>query len=119
GLIRAACARGTVKGILAQKPLGMNLAEAQEAVGLCRQAGIRLAVNQNMRYDPSVRATKALLDAGALGQPVFATIDMRAIPHLQPWQEEVGWVTLRIMSVHHLDCMRHWFGEPARIYCST
>src|SRR6266404_708433 len=31
-LINTACARKTVKGILAQKPLGMNYAEAVEAV---------------------------------------------------------------------------------------
>src|SRR5437016_2794501 len=34
-LIKAACARKTVKGILAQKPLGMNYAEALEAVDVC------------------------------------------------------------------------------------
>jgi predicted dehydrogenase len=119
GLIKGACERGTVKGILAQKPLGMDLAEAREAVRLCKSAGIKLAVNQNMRYDPSVRAAKALLDEGQLGESIFASIDMRAIPHFQPWQKEVGWVTLRIMSVHHLDCLRYWFGDPQRIFCST
>ncbi len=118
-LIRAACARRTVKGILAQKPLGMNLAEATEAVRLCEAAGITLAVNQNMRYDPSVRAAKSLLTHGALGEPVLATIDMRAIPHWMPWQAELGWVTLRIMSIHHLDCFRYWFGDPERIFCSV
>src|SRR5712691_513631 len=50
-LIKAACERRTVKGILAQKPLGMNYAEAAEAVRSCEAAGITLAVNQNMRYD--------------------------------------------------------------------
>lgn len=118
-LIKAACARRTVKGILAQKPLGMDYAEAVEAVRLCQAAGIVLAVNQNMRYDPSVRAAKSLLVDGALGEPVLATIDMRAIPHWMPWQAELGWVTLRIMSIHHLDCFRHWFGEPERIFCSV
>ena len=118
-LIKAACARRTVKGILAQKPLGMDYAEAVEAVRLCEAAGIVLAVNQNMRYDPSVRAAKSLLVVGALGEPVLATIDMRAIPHWMPWQAELGWVTLRIMSIHHLDCFRHWFGEPERIFCSV
>src|SRR5690348_6223971 len=54
GLIEQACQRGTVKGGLAQKPLGMNYAEAVEAVRLCKDAGITLAVNQNMRYDHSV-----------------------------------------------------------------
>jgi predicted dehydrogenase len=118
-LIKAACERKTVKGILAQKPLGMNYAEALEAVELCEKAGITLAVNQNMRYDQSVRAAKTLLENGTIGEPVFATIDMRGVPHFMPWQEELGWVTLRIMSIHHIDCLRYWFGDPEGIYCST
>src|SRR3954463_14450920 len=56
GLIKQACAQGTAKAILAQKPLGMNYREASEAVRLCEKAGIVLGVNQNMRYDQSVRA---------------------------------------------------------------
>ena len=81
-IIKAACARGTAKGILAQKPLGANYAEAVEAVEACEAAGIILAVNQNMRYDQSVRAGKTLLENGTIGDPVLATIDMRGIPHL-------------------------------------
>ncbi len=118
-IIKAACNHGTVKGILAQKPLGMHYAEALEAVRVCREAGIQLAVNQNMRHDPSVRAGKALLSQGVIGDPIFATIDMRAIPHWMPWQAELGWVTLRIMSIHHLDCFRFWFGDPEAIFCSV
>ena len=118
-LIQAACARGRVKGILAQKPLGASYAQAVEAVKACEAAGIVLAVNQNMRYDPSVRAAATLLARGMLGEPVIASIDMRAIPHWMPWQASLGWVTLRIMSIHHLDCFRLWFGDPDRIYCSV
>lgn len=117
-LIKAACERRTAKGILAQKPLGMNLHEALEAVNLCEQAGILLSVNQNMRYDQSVRAAKTLLSEDFLGQPVLASIDMRGVPHWMPWQREMGWVTFRIMSIHHLDALRYWFGDPERIYCS-
>ena len=119
GLIKAACARKTARGILAQKPLGMNLAEAREAVAACEAAGIVLAVNQNMRYDHSVRAAKTLLENGTVGEPVFATIEMRGIPHWMEWHRDLGWLTLRIMSVHHLDAFRYWFGEPASIYCSA
>jgi predicted dehydrogenase len=118
-LIKAACARKIVKGILAQKPLGVSYAEAVEAVRACEDAGITLAVNQNMRYDPSVRAAKTLLENGTIGKPVLATIEMRGIPHWMPWQAELGWVTLRIMSIHHLDCFRFWFGDPDGIFCSV
>jgi len=118
-LIEAACERRTVKGILAQKPLGIDYKQAAQAVQACAAAGITLTVNQNMRYDQSVRAGKTLLENGILGEPVLATIEMRGIPHWMPWQAELGWLTLRIMSIHHLDAFRYWFGDPDRIYCST
>lgn len=108
-----------IRGILAQKPLGVDYDEAKQIVALCRRAGIALAVNQNMRYDQSVRACKNLLDRGLLGEPVLATIDMRAIPHWMPWQQRLGWVTLRIMSIHHLDTFRYWFGDPVRVFASV
>ena len=108
-----------IRGVLAQKPLGVSYSEAREIVRLCREAGITLAVNQNMRYDQSVRACRSLLDRGDLGQPVLATIDMRAIPHWMPWQQRQGWVTLRIMSIHHLDTFRYWFGDPLRVFASV
>jgi predicted dehydrogenase len=108
-----------VRGVLAQKPLGVNYAQACRIVELCQQAGITLVVNQNMRYDQSVRGCKALLDRGELGEAVLATIDMRAIPHWMPWQQRQGWVTLRIMSIHHLDTFRFWFGDPTRVYASV
>lgn len=107
------------RGILAQKPLAGSLAEAVRAVAACEAAGIVLAVNQNMRYDHSVRACRALLDGGHLGEPVLATIDMRAIPHWMPWQADQGWCTLRIMSIHHLDTFRYLFGDPDRVYASV
>src|SRR5947208_16888592 len=119
GLIKAACQRKTVKGILAQKPLGMNYRDAIEAVAACEKAGIVLAVNQNMRYDQSVRAARTLLENGTIGEPIFATVDMRGIPHWMDWHKELGWLTLRIMSIHHLDTFRYWFGDPEGIYCSV
>ncbi len=49
-IIRAAARHGAhIKGILAQKPLALSYAAARECVELCERAGIRLAVNQNMR----------------------------------------------------------------------
>ncbi len=107
-----------VRGILAQKPLGVDYTQALSIVELCESAGIVLAVNQNMRYDQSVRALRSLIDQQALGEPVLATIDMRAVPHWMPWQERQGWLTLRIMSIHHIDTFRYWFGDPVRIFAS-
>jgi predicted dehydrogenase len=120
GLIRAAVKhRDHLKGILAQKPLALSVAEARECVELCAAAGIVLAVNQNMRYDQSVRALKDLLQRGWLGEPVLATIDMRAIPHWMPWSQALPSLSTFVMSIHHLDTFRYWLGTPDRVLAST
>ena len=110
---------GHIKGILAQKPLGTNYQEAKEIVRLCEEAGITLGVNQNMRYDQSIRALKTVLERGYLGEPVLATIEMRAIPHWQTWVKDLGKVTLLNMSIHHLDSFRFLFGDPKSVYVSA
>jgi predicted dehydrogenase len=111
--------RGRLLGILAQKPLAMSVKEAKELVNLCADAGIVLAVNQNMRFDQSVRAMRKLLDSGELGTPVFASIDMRAVPHWMPWAEGLPSLSTFVMSIHHLDTFRYWFGTPDRVLAST
>ena len=108
-----------LKGILAQKPLAVTLEDAAEIVRLCEHSGMVLAVNQNMRYDQSIRALKNLLNQGGLGTPVLATIEMRAVPHWQAWLREYGRLTLLNMSIHHLDSFRYLFGEPESIYVSA
>ncbi|MCW5981346.1 MAG: Gfo/Idh/MocA family oxidoreductase [Bryobacteraceae bacterium] len=108
-----------VKGILAQKPLATSYKEALAVTKLCEEAGIALGVNQNMRYDQSIRALKTVLERGYLGEPALGTIEMRAIPHWMPWCRLYGRLTLLIMSIHHLDTFRYLFGEPESVYASA
>jgi predicted dehydrogenase len=120
GIIREAAAHaGHIKGILAQKPLATNLADAAEIVRLCGDAGITLAVNQNMRYDPSMRALKALLDGGYLGEPVVAEMVMNTDAHWQDYIRHYERVVLLNLSIHHLDVQRYLFGDPDRILVSA
>lgn len=119
-VIREATQRSRkVKGILAQKPLAVGYATAREIAELCERSGIVLGVNQNMRYDHSIRALKTLLSRGYLGEPVLATIEMRAVPHWQRWLQSYGRLTLLNMSVHHLDAFRFLFGSPDAVYVSV
>ncbi len=108
-----------LKGILAQKPLAVTYEEAAQIVQLCRRRALPLAVNQNMRYDQSIRALKTVLVRGYLGTPVLATIEMRAVPHWQAWLRDYHRLTLLNMSVHHLDTFRYLFGEPESIFASA
>jgi predicted dehydrogenase len=118
-ILEAARHADHIRGILAQKPLAMSVREARRCVDACAAAGVALAVNQNMRYDQSVRALKDLLQRGWLGEPVLGTIEMRAIPHWMPWSEHLHSLSTFVMSIHHLDTFRYWFGTPDRVLAST
>lgn len=115
GLIRAALKQPHIKAILAQKPLALSLDEAIKLRDEAKAAGKVLSVNQNMRYDQSMRVLKQIIDAGDLGDIVFAQIDMHAIPHWQSFLEGYDRLTLSNMSVHHLDVLRFLLGEPTEI----
>ena len=111
--------KGRLRGILAQKPLALSVADARDLVARCADAGVVLAVNQNMRFDQSIRAAKDVLTRGWLGEVVLATIDMRAIPHWMPWARGLPSLSTFVMSIHHLDTFRYWLGTPDRVLAST
>jgi predicted dehydrogenase len=118
-IVREAVKRPHVQGILAQKPVAFTLDEALQIVKLTNDAGVKLGVNHNMRYDQSMRALKTLLDRGDLGEAIVAEIVMNARPHWQEFIKPYGRIALLNMSIHHLDAFRFLFGDPDRIIASV
>jgi predicted dehydrogenase len=115
-LIRHALKQKHVRGILAQKPLAMDFSQAKAIVEEAAVTDKVLSVNQNMRFDQSMRVLKQLLEHDELGTPVLGTIEMRAIPHWQTFLAAYDRLTLLNMSIHHLDVLRFLFGDPVEIY---
>jgi predicted dehydrogenase len=114
-LIRHALRQPHIRGILAQKPLALNYQLARAVVEEASRSDKLLSVNQNMRFDQSMRVLKQLINRGDLGELVLGTIEMRAVPHWQTFLESYGRLTLLNMSIHHLDVLRFLFGDPIDI----
>lgn len=114
-IVREAVKRPNLRGILCQKPIEMSIERAREIVRLGEEYGKKIAVNSNMRCDQSMRALKYLLDTGELGEPVLATIEMRAIPHWQEFLKQYDKLEIFGMGIHHVDIFRFLFGDPAEI----
>ncbi|MCI8591917.1 MAG: Gfo/Idh/MocA family oxidoreductase [Lachnospiraceae bacterium] len=114
-IVRYACGKMHIKGILCQKPIAMSTADAEEIARLGEEAGIPIAVNSNMRYDQSMRALKKILEKGLIGRPVIASIDMRAIPDWQTFLKDYKKLEIYAMAVHHIDAFRYLFGDPEKI----
>ena len=80
---------------------------------VARASGKSVSINQNMRFDQSMRVLLQLPDRGAPGEPVIETIEMRAIPH---WQRFLQNYDLLNMSIHHLSVLPFMLGEPTPIH---
>ncbi|MDA0746251.1 MAG: Gfo/Idh/MocA family oxidoreductase [bacterium] len=62
-----------VKAIWAEKPLAFTLVEAGAMVGMCREAGVVLAVNCARRWNPFFMTMKRLIEEGEIGKVLQVT----------------------------------------------
>ncbi|HEX3436241.1 MAG TPA: Gfo/Idh/MocA family oxidoreductase [Pseudacidobacterium sp.] len=106
---------------LIQKPMGNTLEEAEEILALSRKKGLTAAVNFQLRYAPVMLAARQINDAGVLGD----LHDMEVVVSVyMPWDLWTFLATaprLEILyhSIHYIDLVRSWFGNPERVLAKT
>ena len=118
-----ACARAR-KHVLCEKPLGLNVAEAEEMVAACRQAGVLLGTALMMRFHSQHQAALKLIREGRLGQPVYARAQLSCWypPIPGAWRQDPalgGGGALMDMGGHCLDLLEMFFGPARRLACLT
>ena len=59
------------KHIVVEKPLCMNLAEADQMIDACKKANVKLMYAEELCFTPKYVRLKGLLDEGALGKPII------------------------------------------------
>ncbi len=59
------------KHVVLEKPMCLNLADADRMIDACRQAGVKLMYAEELCFAPKYVRLKQLLDSGALGQPTL------------------------------------------------
>lgn len=105
------------KHLLCQKPLASDYGEAVRIVAAARRAGVKLAVNQQMRWDAGIRVSRQLIEQGALGEVADARIEVsvRTPWHMWPWMAESPQLEVMYHSIHYQDSLRYLFGDPLRV----
>jgi predicted dehydrogenase len=59
------------KDVFVEKPIATTLAEADRAIAAAREAGIRLQIGFQRRYDSAYAEARKIVSSGALGRPLF------------------------------------------------
>lgn len=102
------------KHMLCQKPLSDKYEEAVQIVAAARRAGVKQAVNHQMRWDAGIAAAKIMIERGMIGTPTDAQIQVSsATPwHMWPWLAHAPRLEVQYHSIHYLDAIRFLFGSP-------
>lgn len=118
-IVRKVLAAG--KDVLCQKPLAVDLEVATVLVEEAATSGRHLAVNENMRWDPAMRASRQLVREGWIGTPTVADISINYNEKWStwPWLMTTERLTILFDAIHPLYSLRMIFGEPEGVFCAT
>jgi myo-inositol 2-dehydrogenase/D-chiro-inositol 1-dehydrogenase len=99
------------KAVLCEKPIDLDLAKVDAAVGEIERLGGRVMIAFNRRFDPSAQKLRRSIDAGEIGEVRQVIITSRD-PELPPrdYIRHSGGI-FRDMVIHDFDMARWLLGE--------
>ncbi|MCS7132565.1 MAG: Gfo/Idh/MocA family oxidoreductase [Aigarchaeota archaeon] len=104
------------KHVFSEKPIALNLEEADKMINATRKRGLKLQIGFMRRFDPDIRKAKSLIDDKAIGKPVLIKSLSRG-PGLPPeWalDPKKGIGMLVEVSIHDFDSVRWLMGSEVK-----
>lgn len=102
------------KHVICEKPLCMNLQEADQMIAACKEANVKLMYAEELCFAPKYVRLKTLLDEGVLGKPVLLKQsekhDGPHAPHFWDVERSGGGVTMD-MGCHGIEFFRWVLGR--------
>jgi len=111
-----------IKNIICQKPMAPDFTTAKRMVKICSDAGAKLYIHENYRWQAPVRRFSQIVASGVIGKPFKARVSfLSGFPVFdnQPFLKELNHFILTDMGSHILDVIRFLFGECEELWCQT
>lgn len=104
------------KHVLVEKPMAINVKQAEKLLETAEKEGLHLTVGFLMRFIPGVRHIKKAIEDKRIGDVVCATAK-----RVSQWPERIGDVgVVKDLAIHDIDIMRYLFNEdPIAVYAKT
>ncbi|MCK5066553.1 MAG: inositol 2-dehydrogenase [Bacteroidales bacterium] len=102
------------KQIFCEKPLDLSLERVQEVLEIVKEAGIKLMLGFNRRFDPEFKKIRQLVDNGSVGDPQILKITSR-----DPGPPPVSYIKVSggmflDMTIHDFDMARFISGKEVK-----
>ncbi len=112
------------KHVLCEKPLSLDVVEAERLVKLCAARKVRLGVGLMMRFHACHVEAKSIVASGQLGMPVLARAQLSCWypPMANAWRQDPklgGGGALTDLGCHCIDLLEMLFGAIVRVSCQT
>ena len=107
--------------VLIQKPMGDYFQQSKEILAVCRDKGLAAAINCQLRVAPYINAARYLIEEGFIGE----LYDMEVKVTVQtPWElfplvKVHPRLEIQYHSIHYIDLIRSFLGEPISVFAKT
>jgi predicted dehydrogenase len=107
--------------VLIQKPMGEDISQARAIRDICREKNLTAAVNFQLRFSPPVAMARAMINRGQIGDLVDMEVRMTVFTpwHMWPFLEQRPRVEILYHSVHYIDLIRSFLGDPESVYARS
>lgn len=117
-----ACAKAG-KHVVVEKPMALRLQDADEMIRACDQAGVKLFVVKQNRFNVPVVKAREALDAGRFGKLLLGTVRVRWCRD-QTYYDQDAWRgtwaydggVLTNQASHHVDMLEWFFGDVVSVH---
>lgn len=107
--------------VLIQKPMGDDFPQALAILEVCRRKSLKAAINCQLRFAPFVLAARDLVRRGLIGEvydlEVRVTVNTpwTLFPHVMNHPR----LEIQQHSVHYVDLIRSFWGDPTGVWART
>lgn len=107
--------------VLIQKPMGSDLDSARQIRQLCRDKGLKAAVNFQLRFSPMMMAARAAIQQGLIGRLLEIEVHLNIFTPwtIFPFLIPMPRVEIAVHSIHYLDTIRALAGNPQGVFARS
>ncbi|KWV59460.1 oxidoreductase [Bradyrhizobium macuxiense] len=117
-----ACAKAG-KHVVVEKPMALRLQDADDMIRACDQAGVKMFIVKQNRFNVPVLKAREALEAGRFGKLILGTVRVRWCRD-QAYYDQDNWRgtwaydggVLTNQASHHVDMLEWFFGDVVSVH---
>jgi predicted dehydrogenase len=112
------------KNVFCEKPIALNVGDAEEMVESAREKGVKFSVGHVVRFFPAYEAAIRTIESGKIGTPKLIRTTRTGSYPSWGWRDWYGNYDLSggpllDLIIHDFDWIRHNFGDVERVYAKS